>query len=407
MMQCKSSVSASSLSTLPWFLGVVLLWSLAFGGMEYLLKNFSLEPLHADPAHLLEDIVGYMSIGSVLAYGLGGAVSSMGRKRTVIVVTGLLSILVLLAENLLGWSWSVLLIVSAVLLGFLYGFFAVVRSILVSIEILKTQVRETVINGLTNALFTSGIIASTYVITRTYEIGGVLSLWTVIGLIVLTCLLAVPLRYDAYEARVSPLESLRRFSREMLWIARRMYMVLLPSASLWGIMTVIGVWALPYAQKVHGISESRGSLILLFSALGVIVGNILTMRVHRRWLWFRVLTYLFAALVAGFHVLTSTFALMIVYATVLGTLMGAATNLIDSYYLRFIGEQGVKENGAALGGLATNGMVALLLFVLKSIPESRQALFLGIVAVAMGIFVRLKLKTIKGYEHLPPATVGG
>ena len=176
-------------------------------------------------------------------------------------------------------------------------------------------------------------------------------------------------------------------------------MVLLPSASLWGITTVIGVWALPYAQKVHGISESRGSLILLFSALGIILGNFLTMRVERRWLWFRILTYAFAALVAGFYLLTSTFPLMVAYATILGTLMGAATNLIDSYYLRFIGEQGVKENGAALGGLATNGMVAILLFVLKSIPESRQALFLGVLAVCMGIFVRLKLKTIKGYEQ--------
>ena len=396
-MEQRDITSSSPLSTLPWFLIVVFLWSVAFGGVEYLLKNFSVGPLQEDPGALLEKIVGYMSIGSMTAYAIGGAVSSLGRKRTVILFAGILSMCVLLLEHASEWSSALFLVISSVALGFLYGLFAVVRSILVSIEILKTRMREMIINGFTNALFTGGIIISIYVITRAYELGGVLSLWVVIGLLILACLFSFPLQYDAYEERISPLQSLRRFWKEMLWILRRMYMVLLPSASLWGITTVIGVWALPYTQKTHGISESLGSLILLFSALGVILGNVLTMRVERRWFWFRLLTYCFAALVAGFYILTTTFPLMIAYALFLGMLMGAATNLIDSYYLRFIAENNVKENGAALTGLFTNGMVAILLFVLKGIPESSQALFLGALAVGMGIFVRVKLKYLASH----------
>jgi predicted MFS family arabinose efflux permease len=393
-----SRSSASPLSTFPRFLVVVLLWSLAFGGIEYLLKNFSLEPLQEDSTKLLEDVVGFMSVGSMLAYALGGAISYMGQKRTMIVVAGVLSIVVLLLEQAVSWSFLSLLVASSVLLGFFYGMFAVVRSIMVSIEILKTGLRETVVNGVTNIAFTVGIIASIYAITRTYELSSMFCLWFVIGLIALTCVLALSLKYTEYEVHHPPLTSLYKSWKEMLWIVKRMYVALIPSGMLWGITTVVGVWALPYAQKVHGIPESKGSFILLFTAVGVILGNIAVMRIKNRWLWVRLITYAFAAIVAGFTVLTSTFVNMIVYAIVLGITMGAATNLVDSYYLRFVGEQKVKENGAALLGLVTNGTVAFLLLLLRAIPESAQAFALGGIAVATGLFVRIKLRTIRGYE---------
>ena len=63
---------------------------------------------------------------------------------------------------------------------------------------------------------------------------------------------------------------------------------------------------------------------------------------------FILLVILWSMFFGGFKLLTASFILMIVYSVALGLCMGAATNLMDSFYLRDIGERDMKENGAGI-----------------------------------------------------------
>lgn len=373
----------------------ILLWSAFFGGYKFLVKNLTSAELGEDPAVLFERAVALLSIGAFIAYGIGGSIASSFSKRVILLRDAIVAMILLAVHYYYGLHSMMFFTIMTVLIGLFYGVFAIIRTILTYAEMVKTGLPDTVVNGLTTISFIVAFIVGAFMSTFSYEQCGNCSFWIFWLLLVGICVLSFFLRYDEFETYIPIKIALGKFFREGRWIARNLFMIILPAACLWSIATIISMKSIPYAQEMYGITESQSSLIFLFSAVGVIGGSLLSMRLKNRWLWFRIFTYAFAVLIALFHILTISFIAMIIYSALIGTCMGTATNLIDSYYLRFIGEHGMKESGASIKGLCINGSLAFLLFGLQAFPRETHMEILGGLTIALGIFVRCMLPHIK------------
>ncbi len=387
-----------SVQTFVPFLCVVLLWNLAFGGLKFLIKNLTVSHLDMSPGVLLEHVVLYLSIGCVLAFLFGGCVCHAMRKRTLVFLTAAVAIAALLTEYFFGLSSEATLALTSIVIGICFGLFSVSRAVISCFEIKRTQMKDTAVNGIVMVTVITATILGAFVSTRLFELIGVRTLWIFLGFFALIGLLSHWLRYSD-EERILPYSvCLRRVREEFTYVFRHRSMILVPSAALWAISIIIGIKAVGYVEEAYGVRESFGALILLCNAAGAVLGNALTLQTShkRRWLWFRIATYTFAVLVLLFPVLTVTFGALAAYSFILGIAMGSATNLADSAYLQFIDKHNVKENGAALSGLALNVLLAGLLGVLHLLPPWTHFILLALVTVGMGFFVLLRLHVLDG-----------
>ncbi len=387
-----------SITTFIPFLCVVLLWNLSFGGLKFLIKNLTVNHLAMAPGLLLERVVGYLSVGCVIAFLIGGCVCHSMGKRSIVFLTALIAVLALLFEYKFGLSSEITLVFTSIVLGFCFGLFSVARTVISCYEIERTGLRDTSVNGIVMLIVITATLVGAFVSARLFELVGVQTLWIFLGFFALIAMFSFWLRYGDQEEILPIRESVARVRKEFSFIVSHRHMILIPSAGLWAISMIVSIKSIPYAEHAYGIRESVGSLVLMASAVGAVAGNALTLFMPRirRWFWFRVATYSFASLVVLFPVLTQTFHFMLLYSLLLGVAMGAATNLIDSAYLEFIAEKKVKENGAALCGIALNVLIASLLGFLHILPPVWHFVVLGAVAVGMGFFVLFTLHVLNG-----------
>lgn len=388
----------TSLATFVPFLFAVFFWDLAFGGLKFLIKNLTVNHLSIGPGLLLEHVVGYLSIGGIIAYLIGGIVCHCLSKRLLIFLTAVGAILALVAEYRWGLASETSLAVTSAIIGLCFGLFSVVRTVVSCYEIKRTGLCDTTVNGLVMLIVIMSTLLGAFVSAWLFEQIGIQTLWVFVGFFVVIGLFCFWLCYRDEEQILPFRKSVARVRTEFSFIARHRYMIVVPSAALWAIAMIVSIKSIPYAQHAYGIRESMGSIALISTAVGAVLGNAITLWTcpKRRWFWFRVATYTFAALVVLFPVLTQTFRFMLLYSLFIGTAMGAATNLVDSAYLQFISANNVKENGAAIMGLALNIFVGLLLLILRFVPPVLHFVFLGGVAVAMGFFVLATLHILNG-----------
>lgn len=384
-----------SLKTFVLFCLILFIWSFFFGGVKFLLKNISAEHIEMEPKIILEKVAGFLSFGAMIAYVIGGSLNNVFTKRKIVLWTTALALITLIFYFFGGREPFLYLAITALLIGLFYGIFAVTKSVIVSIEIIKTKLPDTMVNGITVVVFIVSMILGAFTSTILFEKINDSVLWIFCGILGIVFFVATFLNYEKYETKTSFNTSIKEFFKEALWLLKNKYMVLFPAAFLWAIATIISLKSIPYSEKQFGIAESTSSLILLFSSVGVIIGNILTLKVKNRWLWFRIYTYLFALMIFLFPVFTKTFTCMKVYSVFVGIFMGGATNLIDSYFLQYIGKVDKKENGAALQGFLINGILAGLLFFIQFIPDEKIFLSLALMTFFLGLFVRFTLKLIK------------
>jgi MFS family permease len=385
----------ASRRSLYCFLATIFLWCLFYGGVKFFMKNISKEFFDIDPAILLENIATFLSIGATIAYVTGGALSNMFTKRNLLLaITGLVSI-VLFIEYTYGLSNYALLAISMIIAGFGYGTFAILRTIITYIEIVRTKLPDTTVNGVATICFVLAIILGAFLSTLLFEKIGNNVFWVFLFFLLLAMIPASQLRYPQFEHRRHLKESFTGLFADVYWIGRQKAIVLIASASMWATATVVSLKSIPYSMNEFGIPESQSSLVLVFSSLGVIVGNALTVNVKNRWLVYRCFAYFFAFLVFFFFHIAVSFPLIIAYSLLVGISMGAATNLVDSHYLSFIGKAHKKENGSAMQGFLINFSVASLLFVLHYLPESYVFPVMGTLVVVSTFLIRLNLPQLK------------
>ncbi|QQS58856.1 MFS transporter [Candidatus Peregrinibacteria bacterium] len=377
------------------FLLLIFFWCTFFGGLKFLMTKLASGNIQSSPEELLEHIAAWISMGTIVAYLIGGSLANHFTKRTLLFFVSFATIGILLVEFFFGFSHLSVLLWGMAGIGLLYGIFAILRTIITYIEIVKTQLPDTTVNGIATITFILSAIIGSFLGNYLHEQFGSIAFWIFLLFLVTALGVIFFLRYESFEHHRPFGKSFPEMFRDVSWIAERAWVLLLASSALWAISTAVSLKAIPYASEKFDIQNSTATLIVLCSALGAALGNALTVRIQRRWLAFRIFSYTFAVLVFLFQIVTNSFFETLGYAFVIGVCMGAATNIADATYLSFIGKNHKKENGAALqGGIINIFLVVILLFL----PKEQAFSIMGIGTAVLILLVRLKLSLVMCLE---------
>lgn len=392
----------SRFKTFSIFLVLVIVWALFFATVKFFLWGDLASTIEPD----LQQIAGYLSLWGIGAFLVGGAFAQTFLKKYYLFVIGLLTFFLTVYGFVFSYQKEIVFAIVVTSIGFLYWLWNVMKSVIISIEIKKTWLPETAVTAIVGMMFVLCIIAWSLIGSVIYE-----RLWHDGYYIILSYLViasAVPffLDYDgvSFSSAISKgwrsyflsreqgfKTAMRQYIPDLKYITKKYGAIIVTSSILWSLSTIISQSTVEYSALKFGIKNSEATMILLYSALGAIIGSFLSIRMSsNRWFYFLIFNLLFALTVFLIPILWSTFTILSIMAVVLGTCFGTAVNLSDSYLLRCYGEENKKEYGASTMGLIFSIILFISMFIssiaLKNLwYEVVMYIFSGIILVVSSL----------------------
>lgn len=361
----------SSHNTLYLFLFLVALWGMFFSSVKYFIWG-SLDGL-LSPS--LEEISGYLSFWGIFSYLLGASFAKIFLKKYYLVTLSLLTFLAIFCAYIFGFQNNFGLAFTLVSLWFFYGLWSVVKNVLVALEIEKTGYKDTTVNAFAEIIFIICLIGGTIwgnALFATFWNQGYLVILFLIGI---TAFVSMRLEYESKTLRDllrngwkryvggrknEVYSSLKEALPEFKKVFRSYSPLMFVSALLWTLSTLVSQVSVSLSMEEFAISSTSASTLFLFSALGAIIGNGLSIKMHaKRWIYWIGCISGFSFLLLSYGVFLQSFMTMALLATLLGFFFGASANLLDGYFIKKISEDNIKEYGSSSNGL----MLSMMLFV--------------------------------------------
>ena len=382
------------------FLSLVATWAAFFASLKF----FLWWELSTSIAPDLQEIAGYLSLWWIFAYLIWGAFAVTFLKKYFLFIISLLS-LILIGWVYLLWfsnSFSFALIISVV--WFLYGLWNVVKNVLISVEIIKTWLSETIVNALAGIIFVVFIIIWSLLGSILFE-----KMWhdgylVIIAMLFFTAVASLTLNYNEasfrslikngwksyfYDRRRSLKKALSLYIPDLKYIVKNYYLIVIVSSFLWAISTIVSQASIEFSVVKFDVEASDATYVLLYSAVWAILLNIVSMKMSKvRWKFFIIFNSLFAILIFLFPYLSVSFSALSWLAILLGMFFWVSSNLIDSYLLKRIWEEDKKEYGSSTYGLVLSIVIFGMMFfssaILKTFWYSVLMIILGFIILVLG-----------------------
>ena len=382
------------------FLSLVATWAAFFASLKF----FLWWELSTSIAPDLQEIAGYLSLWWIFAYLIWGAFAVTFLKKYFLFIISLLS-LILIGWVYLLWfsnSFSFALIISVV--WFLYGLWNVVKNVLISVEIIKTWLSETIVNALAGIIFVVFIIIWSLLGSILFE-----KMWhdgylVIIAMLFFTAVASLTLNYNEasfrslikngwksyfYDRRRSLKKALSLYIPDLKYIVKNYYLIVIVSSFLWAISTIVSQASIEFSVVKIDVEASDATYVLLYSAVWAILWNIVSMKMSKvRWKFFIIFNSLFAILIFLFPYLSVSFSALSWLAILLGMFFWVSSNLIDSYLLKRIWEEDKKEYGSSTYGLVLSIVIFGMMFfssaILKTFWYSVLMIILGFIILVLG-----------------------
>lgn len=369
-----------SLFSLLW---LITFWSLFYAGIKYFfwwMYAHTFTPT-------LEGISGFVLIGSMIAYSIGGPLYARYSERWMLFVA--------------IWLWCISFLVAAFLpivhprffdmamvgVWLAYSLYVIGKNTLIGREISTSKLWSATVWAYTTIIFIVFLVFGTVIGSKLWE-------WTpssygVIYFIVLLVIASTILSLTNTRNDTTPFHfSLALYKR--LFLRYGVFMIAL--GCFWQISVEASQVAINYSKEVFEKSNSTSSLLLLFSSLGAILGNIISVKFSdKRRLSFSILTILFIALIFGFSSILylaktlDQYAIVQWLAFLVGFFFGWSVNLAESYFFSLLGNDPDKDYTSALYGFTLSLVGAVTMFLSESILKGGSyvgiSLFLGFLAV--------------------------
>ena len=368
-------------STLYIFLVLVAIWAAFFSSIKFFLWGELSSTLRPD----LQTITGYLSFGSIFAYLIWWAFAATFLKKYYLFAISFLSFLFVTFAYFVGFSSNIMLAVIVMFLWFLYGLWSVVKNVIIAIEIKKTGISDTVINAIAGIVFVVFVIWGTLLGSVLFETLGKNGYLVIMWMLTLTAWVSLMLNYNKrtlselmqhgwknyYHDRKKKLgKALTLYIPDLWYILKNYSLIMLASAFLWAISTVVSQVSMEYSIVSFDIEASTASYIFLFSAVWAILGNIVSMKMWaRRWKYWIIFGNCFSFLIIAFPFLALSFTYMSILAFFLWVFFGINSNLIDAFFIKTIGEEDKKEYGSSTYGLVLSIVIFLMMFLSSAIES--------------------------------------
>ncbi len=292
------------------------------------------------------------------------------------------------------------------LVGVFYGLRSVVKNILIAIEIKKTGLQDTMINALVSIVFIIALISWTVIWGLLTEKMWHNGLYIIIALLVASSIVSLFLNYDkttfksllsnwlgAYylDRKHKIYSSMKDYFPDMKYIAKKYFPVIIVSSLLWAISTIVSQKWVEYSVEHFDKKNSEAALILLYSAVWVIIWNVVSMKMEaKRWMYFLVFNIVFWVLVISFPFLSVSFLWIRIMAFIIWVFFWWSSNLIDAYFFRKIWEDNKKEYGSATYWLVLSFTIFVMMFISSTIDKyfgyNILLMFLWIIILFTNVF---------------------
>jgi len=358
----KRKITYKRIKTLLFLCLLVIVWSFFYGGAKFTLKNLALPNFDISHDKLLAQVEIFLSIGGLSAYAVGGLLSKRFSKRALLWSITIITIITFLIYGLFLTSYWIGFIFAGLSIGFLWSFFAVLRGILISIEIRKTHFSDTFVNGIVTLIYISTFIIGAMVSTKLFEILQEHTMYVITGVLAIGLIIEKELDYSHEDhLQKNMKKNLKCLMKDFKYLCHHRFLILVASGLIWSIYVASGVKMIPYAQNAFDVSEATSSVILLALASGAVLGNLITLNTKNRWGSFLIYLLFFAStmMLSAFFIVS--FKFLVLLCLLIGAGMGSTSNLTDSFYLNFIGKHNKQEAGVAYMGIVLNLMLAIIL----------------------------------------------
>ncbi len=392
-----------NLSTFIPFLFWVALWTFFFSAFQFFVWNL----LQKTTPLLLAQISSYLSFWVSFAYLLWGALAfSFIKKHFLIGVTLLTLLYILFIWFFLDSSYaSTLFFIGSI--GFLYGLWTVLKNIITSIEIKKTWLGDTFVNGVINIVFIIFIITGSVFGNILYEKFGSQGSLFLILLLVFIIVFSFFLDYDIPQSHHSLISKdfILHFGKKKETITQallssfpewkkvwnRFSGLLILAALLWGTSTVVSQQLIEYSVKVLQKTPSEASFLFVYSSLWLISGISLSIKmVAKRERFFLFSLVCYHLLILSFVFWKTSFFSLSLFAVLVGLSFWISSNLIDGLYFKKIGDEKKDEYGASLYGFIISAMIFIIATIQQILMRitslDTSFVIIGIVSLMVGVY---------------------
>lgn len=366
-------------------LGLIAFWSLFYAGVKYyfwgMYDGTSFTPT-------LESISGYVLIGSMIAYLIWGILYARFSERLMLFIAIGVGIVAFFSAVFLPNISPVFFDISMIGIGLAYSLYVIGKNTLIGREISTSSMGSSTIGAFTTIIFIVFLIVGTIVGAKIWETPSLRIAWIAYFILILTLAFWALFFADTRRTKTEYHFSFALYQR--LFLRYGIFMIGL--ACFWQISVEASQVAINYSKDFFDKSNSVSSLLLIFSSVGAILGNILSVKIsEKRLISFLLITWGFVLVIFLFSTILGLAKTLDIYLIVqalaffIGFFFGGAVNLAESYFFSLLGHDPDESHVSALYGFTLSFVGAITMFVSEKILHTGSyigiSIFLGFLAL--------------------------
>lgn len=366
-------------------LSLIALWSLFYAGVKYFFWGVY-DGTSFTPS--LESISGYVLIGSMIAYLIGGMLYARYSERLMLFIAMGVGMIAFFSAILLPNISPYFFDISMIGIGLAYSLYVIGKNTLIGREIATSTLGSSTIGAFTTIIFIVFLIIGTIVGAKIGETDSLLIAGIVYFVVVLIGVFWILQFADTKREKTDFHFSIALYRK--LFVRYGIFMIGL--ACFWQISVEASQVAINYSKDFFDKSNSASSLLLIFSSIGAILGNILSVKISEKrlksFVWitsgFVIIIFLFSTIL-GFAKTLDIYLIVQGLAFIVGFFFGGAVNLAESYFFSLLGRDPDEAHISALYGFTLSFVGAITMFISEKILDMQSyigiSLFLGLLSL--------------------------
>jgi len=373
------------------FITITFLRSVCIAAFKFFLRSYLKEASIS-----LEEIAGYLSLWWMIAYAIGWALTYAFRKKNIIIFSWLITIACLVIGNMLGYYPFQIFVVLVSGIGFAYSLRLVVKAIILSIEIQKSDRGEAKINGMINIAILVGVLIWSYLWFSIFGKRGANWFQIIIGILVVSSIVTIAMNYDTHFERKPLWKTIQQTIPNIIGIIKKYIRLLVPIGALRAISTAIGQKMLEIGIDIFQRTPKNSIIIIVISFVGAICWHIVSaFFTKKRKTMAMIFTIIFWLSTIYFpHIINKYeyFITLNIFWFFVGFFFGMAVNLLEGRYFFHIGDDHRKEYGSVTYGIMTSIIIFIIMitsdYLSRTVGTKISFFFFGIVLLLMPFFIK-------------------
>lgn len=341
---------------------------------------------------ITQGLAAAITLGVILGYLVNAPLAGAWTTARLFVSSGIgvgLGALLVLFLN----PWLIM-----VLVGIAYGAACAARGKCVPLLAHQTGASNTLVSGLINTSMVLGLLTGTLVGTVLYDkLDSTFLRHGILAVFLGLSLFAGAAVRPPEPAPIPFATGVADLWRGSLSLIQRYWALLTCGGLAWGIASAASLAIFVDAVERLKLEETTAITLVLFPALGAILGNLVShLMVRRRW----VVTafVLMGIIIASFPLIVVGYWTAAIFALVVGGLFAAGSNVVDARFLKKAAEEGEAGRGSTMMSLThslfifivgTGLAIALLLGAITSIQQFGFLAGIAIVTAGVAGFIKL------------------